>query len=118
MRISDWSSDVCSSDLGNQVQTINQDGTAVNATGTSFAAPQVSGAAALLAQAFPNLTGAQIVDLLFSSAADLGVAGTDSTFGRGKLSLTKAFQPQGQTSLASTAAPLSDRKSTRLNSSH
>src|SRR3546814_9132240 len=27
--------------LGNQVQTINQDGAAVNATGTSFAAPQV-----------------------------------------------------------------------------
>ena len=34
-------------------------------SGTSFAAPVVSGAVALLAQAFPNLTGPQIVSLLF-----------------------------------------------------
>lgn len=93
--------------LGESVRTIDHNGTAVLGSGTSFSAPQVSGAAALLAQAFPNLTGAQIVNLLFDSALDLGATGTDSVFGRGKLSLTRAFQPQGQTSLASTAAPLS-----------
>ncbi len=93
--------------LGRQVQTIDQNGAAVLASGTSFAAPQIAGAAALLAQAFPNLTGAQIVDLLFNSAVDLGATGTDGVYGRGKLSLTAAFAPQGQTSLASTATPLS-----------
>lgn len=93
--------------LGENVRTIDHNGTAVLGSGTSFSAPQISGAAALLAQAFPNLTGAQIVNLLFDSALDLGATGTDSIFGRGKLSLTRAFQPQGQTSLASTAAPLS-----------
>lgn len=93
--------------LGASVQTIDHNGAAVSASGTSFAAPQIAGAAALLAQAFPNLTGAQIVDLLFSSAVDLGAAGTDATFGRGRLSLTKAFQPIGTTALASTGTPLS-----------
>jgi hypothetical protein len=93
--------------LGRDVRTIDQDGNAILGDGTSFATPQVAGAAALLAQAFPNLTGAQIVDLLFSSAIDLGATGTDSIYGRGKLSLTKAFQPQGSTSLSSTAAPIS-----------
>src|SRR5690606_1284322 len=43
-------------------------------TGTSYAAPQVSGAAALLSQAFPNLTGRQIADILLRSALDAGAA--------------------------------------------
>lgn len=78
--------------------------------GTSFAAPQVSGAVALIAQAFPNLTGAQIVDLLLSTARDAGTIGTDSTYGRGILDLSEAFQPQGAMSFAggNTAATLGD----------
>ena len=70
--------------------------------GTSFSAPQIAGAAALLAQAFPNLTGAQIVNLLLTSARDAGAAGTDSTFGRGILDIGRAFAPVGTTSLAGT----------------
>ena len=54
-------------------------------SGTSFSAPQISGAVALLRQAFPNLSGAQMVDLLLSSARDAGAAGTDTTYGRGIL---------------------------------
>ncbi len=69
-------------------------------SGTSFSAPQVSGAAALLAQAFPNLTGRQIADILLRSAFDVGAAGTDAIFGRGILDIAKAFQPIGTTSLA------------------
>jgi hypothetical protein len=68
--------------------------------GTSFSAPTISGAAALLAQAFPNLTGAQIVDILFRSADDLGDPGIDPIFGRGRLNIATAFQPIGTTSLA------------------
>jgi len=41
----------------------------------------------LLAQAFPNLTGAQIVDLLLRSARDVGAAGTDPVYGRGVLDI-------------------------------
>ena len=77
--------------------------------GTSFSAAQISGAATLLAQAFPNLTGAQIVSLLLSSARDKGAAGTDAIYGRGVLEIGRAFAPAGTTSLAGTnmAVPLS-----------
>ena len=86
--------------LGNGVRSFNQDGQAFLYGGTSFSAPFVSGAAALLAQAFPNLTGAQIVQLLLDSADDLGAAGTDTTYGRGALNIGRAFQPRGGASLA------------------
>ncbi|MVZ98610.1 peptidase S8 [Sphingorhabdus sp. IMCC26285] len=71
--------------------------------GTSFSAPQISGAAALLAQAFPNLTGQQIVNLLLTSARDAGAAGTDAIYGRGILDIARAFAPAGTTSLAGTS---------------
>lgn len=70
--------------------------------GTSFSAPQVSGAAALLAQTFPNLTANQIVSLLLSTARDAGTAGTDPIYGRGILDIARAFSPQGSTGLAGT----------------
>lgn len=78
-------------------------------SGTSYSAPQIAGAAALLAQAFPNLTGAQIVNLLLTSARDAGAPGTDGIYGRGILDIGRAFAPVGTTSLAgtSTAVPLS-----------
>lgn len=78
--------------------------------GTSFSAPQVAGAVALLAQAFPNLTSSQIVQLLLDNATDAGASGTDSVYGRGILDIAAAFAPQGTTSLAgsSTALSLSD----------
>ncbi|HWK41338.1 MAG TPA: S8 family peptidase [Croceibacterium sp.] len=69
-------------------------------SGTSFAAPQVSGAAALLAQAYPHLTGRQIADILLRSAYDAGAPGTDPIYGRGILDIARAFQPLGATSLA------------------
>ncbi|GGD97183.1 hypothetical protein GCM10011515_16230 [Tsuneonella deserti] len=79
-------------------------------SGTSFSAPQISGAVALLKQAFPNLTGAQMVELLLISARDAGAAGTDTTYGRGILDIANAFAPKGTTTLAgsTTAVPLGD----------
>jgi hypothetical protein len=89
------------------VRSFDQTGKAFYYAGTSYSAPLISGAVALLAQAFPNLTGAQIVDLLMTTATDAGAAGTDSVFGRGILNLTRAFQPQGSASLAGSAVPVS-----------
>ncbi len=71
--------------------------------GTSFAAPHVSGAAALLTQAFPTLRGDQIVQLLLRSARDAGDPGADSVYGRGYLDIARAFQPIGGLSLPSPA---------------
>ncbi len=71
--------------------------------GTSFAAPQVAGAVALIAQAFPNLSSQQIVSLLYQSARDAGAAGDDAVYGQGILDIARAFQPMGVTSLAGTS---------------
>lgn len=71
--------------------------------GTSFAAPQVAGAVALIAQAFPNLSSQQIVQLLYQSARDAGAVGDDAVFGQGILDIARAFQPMGATTLAGTA---------------
>ncbi len=92
--------------LGVGVRAIDQTGTTFLWSGTSFSAPIVSGAVALLAQAFPNLTGAQIVDLLLRTADDLGSPGVDSIFGNGALDLAKAFGPQGPLAFAGSQVPL------------
>lgn len=52
-------------------------------SGTSFAAPHVSGSMVLLAQAFPTATIAQIESALIDSARDLGPAGADNDYGYG-----------------------------------
>ncbi len=79
---------------------IDDEGFAFIVSGTSFAAPQVAGAAALLAQAFPNLTGQQIADILLRSAFDAGASGNDAVFGRGILDVNAAFKPIGATLVA------------------
>ena len=93
--------------LGYRDRTINETGAAVSASGTSFSAPTITGAVALVAQAFPNLTAVQIVSLLLTTADDLGTAGTDWIYGRGRLNISRAFQPVGTTSLAGTEIALS-----------
>ncbi|MBB3955487.1 S8 family peptidase [Novosphingobium sediminicola] len=74
--------------------------------GTSFSAPQIAGAVALLRQAFPNLTAAQAVSILLNTATDLGATGQDTTYGRGGLDIAAAFNAQGATSLAGTATQM------------
>jgi hypothetical protein len=75
-------------------------------TGTSFAAPQVSGSIAILAEAFPNHTPEQLVDRLLASAfngffthegATTFINGVDhgynSEFGHGMVDLSAALLP-------------------------
>ena len=52
-------------------------------SGTSFAAPLVSGVCALLKQAHPSWGPAQIAEALRMTATDLGVSGPDTTYGWG-----------------------------------
>ena len=63
--------------LGRGNATVNHLGQHVSVNGTSFATPTIAGAAALLASAFPNLSGAQIVNILLSTADEAGAAGID-----------------------------------------
>lgn len=86
---------------------VDAEGFVFGVSGTSFAAPQVAGAAALLAGAFPNLTGQQIADILLRSAFDAGASGADAVFGRGILDIGAAFRPIGSTSVAGGTGLLS-----------
>ena len=72
--------------------------------GTSMAAPMVSGAAAVVKGAYPNLTARQVVDILLRSATDLGAPGTDPVYGHGLLNLARALQPIGPTRAAAAGA--------------
>jgi subtilisin family serine protease len=77
---------------GVNVLTTERYGLYTRATGTSLAAPQVAGAAALLLSAVPQLTPDQLEQALTASAADLGVAGADNDFGYGRLDALAAYR--------------------------
>ncbi len=55
--------------------------------GTSAATPHVSGAAALVWEANPSFTAAQVRSYLESHAVDMGASGYDYLYGAGRLSL-------------------------------
>jgi subtilase-type serine protease len=78
----------------------------VGGSGTSFVAPQISGSVALLAEAFPNHTPAQLTDRLLASADNSffshdavvtfgnGIShGYDDEFGHGILDIYAALRP-------------------------
>jgi subtilisin family serine protease len=81
--------------------------------GTSFAAPQVSAAAAVLLGLNPSLTGSQVSVILERSADDVDAAsgcslcpgGRDKYSGRGSLDVEKAVEAVN----SGAALPLSDR---------
>ena len=58
--------------------------------GTSYAAPLVSGAAAVAWSAFPYFNNDQVRQALLGGAKDLGAPGVDAVFGWGLLDVTKA----------------------------
>ena len=64
--------------------------------GTSFAAPRVSAASALLRQKFPNLDGNGLKQVLLQTATDMGDPGVDEVYGHGKLNIPNAMSPQGK----------------------
>lgn len=61
------------------------------ASGTSFAAPHVSGAMALLLGGVPGLTVEELEWALKDSALDLGAAGPDDAYGYGLLDVMEAY---------------------------
>ena len=89
---------------GGQVTFPWTDGLAVG-SGTSFAAPTISGAAAVILGRWPTLTAREVADIMFDTATDLGAAGVDEIYGNGLLNLSAAMQPVGQAKLAVAGAP-------------
>lgn len=73
-------------------------------SGTSMAVPQVSGAAAVLLEAQPDLKPADVKRVLLKTADDLGQSGPDNIYGYGALNVTEAVESM-QTAQKSLASP-------------
>lgn len=65
-------------------------------SGTSMAAPHVTGALGLLFERYPYLDNAQVRDVLLTTATDLGAPGVDDVYGWGLVNLEKAIEGYGQ----------------------
>jgi len=76
----------------------------VYASGTSFACPLTAGLCALIWSRNPALTPDQVEAVLKASTDDLGTAGTDNTFGYGRIDTLAAMQQAG----GGGAAPVAD----------
>ncbi|MEX2230331.1 MAG: S8 family serine peptidase, partial [Dehalococcoidia bacterium] len=65
-------------------------------SGTSQAAPFAAGVAALIWSAEPNLTAAQVVERIRTTADDLGAVGYDESFGTGRVNAQKSIAQSGE----------------------
>jgi serine protease len=59
--------------------------------GTSFAAPMVSGTAALIRSRWPTMPAGEVINRIIKTAKDLGAPGRDPTFGFGMVDPTGAL---------------------------
>ena len=69
------------------------EGGLVRMSGTSFAAPLVSGAAALVQGHWQWLEAGDVATVLLETARDLGAPGVDAVYGRGMLDVDAAMRP-------------------------
>jgi type VII secretion-associated serine protease mycosin len=85
----------------------------VTGTGTSGAAAIVAGAAALIRAKYPELSAAEVVQRLTSTAIDRGDKGRDDFYGAGQLDLLAALEapqsgPAASAPAAARPAPVAD----------
>ncbi|ELY9421181.1 S8 family serine peptidase [Cronobacter dublinensis] len=75
------------------IQSTDSSGKAVLrlVNGTSFAAPQVSGVAAMVWQKYPYFTNDLVRQTVLGTATDIGAPGVDAVFGYGMLNAAKAI---------------------------
>jgi hypothetical protein len=86
----------CVAAMGTQA-TVDVDGRLVLLSGTSAAAPQVSGLAALILGKWPQLSGVQAGQVILNTARDMGASGTDPVYGRGLVDVQAALSPVSPT---------------------
>ncbi|MCP5032788.1 MAG: S8 family serine peptidase [Actinomycetia bacterium] len=77
---------------GEDIKTVEGLGYYFSRSGTSIAAPHVTGAAALLLSEFPSLTVAELRGALEAGSVDLGAPGPDNSYGAGRIDVMAARQ--------------------------
>ena len=68
---------------------------------TGLAAGHVTGAIAIIQEAFPMMENTEIVRLILDTADDLGIPGVDDIYGHGALNLARATEPIGPMTMMS-----------------
>lgn len=89
----------------------------VTVNGTSFSAPHVSGAIAVMLSLYPTLTVKQVINILLTTAFDPTANPTDALYGHGILDLNAAKQPGGVLTVSGAgggALPLSGADALRM----
>ena len=117
----DW----CISAPGVSILSTDEDNNSgyTNLSGTSMAAPHVTGAIAILIETFPTLSAEQIVDRLLTTASTEGLTDiygnsySSAVFGHGKLDLDSATKPIEVLALSSGSSSLSNSKFYNINTS-
>lgn len=77
---------------GASVRSTSQGGGYSTIGGTSFAAPHVAGAVALLRQAFPNITPREIKEALLAGATPAGSVTPNNDYGWGILNIPRSYE--------------------------
>ncbi|RLE36465.1 hypothetical protein DRJ24_00400 [Candidatus Acetothermia bacterium] len=77
---------------GEKITSFTKGGRAVTRSGTSFAAPHVTGVLALILSAFPGISPTDAVDLMRETADDLGAPGPDDWYGNGLVDAWEALR--------------------------
>ena len=75
---------------GEKITSLFPEGAVRTSSGTSFAAPHVSGTLALIFSVDPGLTSSQAIELLRRTCEDLGNPGCDDCFGAGLINAGRA----------------------------
>lgn len=81
---------------GDKITIAQPNGKTTTGSGTSYSTAYISGMAAKLMLAYPELTAEQIVQLLLASATDLGDVGYDNQTGWGVLNTEKTLSYAAQ----------------------
>lgn len=91
----------CLAAPGSSVISTYNNGGYATASGTSFAAPVVSGGALLMKQMWPYLSNGDILSILFTTANKTGNYANQAIYGQGLLDMDTATKPVGTVSVAS-----------------
>jgi len=107
-QIAGWSSygefvDITAPGVG--VWTTSMGGGYGAVSGTSFSSPVTAGVVALIMAANPALNASEVENVLLSTAVDLGSAGADIYYGRGRVNAAAAVQAAAGGVARDTAAP-------------